>query len=400
MISATRTQNRGVIPAVLAGCLLVGTVVFGWSGSSGSKQTPTASARGQATVWLCRPGLPNNPCLAKLTSTVVSPDGTTSVQSSTPAKRPAVDCFYVYPTVSPQPAVNADLTIDPAEEDAAVAQASRFSQDCAVFAPMYRQITIAGGRSPASYRPGSPAVTTAYDSLLGAWRDYLDHYNHGRGIVLIGHSQGASLLIKLVRSEIDSNPQKRKLLVSALIIGGNVVVPIGKDRGGSFANIPACHSEHQTGCVIAYSAYDTTPPPTSFFGRIVPAQLEPWQAINASQVSNLQVLCTDPAALSGTATLDPYFTTTPFPGPFASVTAPMPSPPNPWVRYPNLYSDRCMSQSGSTWLQIQDVGHPSDRRWRVTSADPQSGLHAVDINLALGNLVNIVAAQARAFETR
>ena len=284
---------------MLAGCLLVGTVVFGWSGSSGSKQTPTASARGQATVWLCRPGLPNNPCLAKLTSTVVSPDGTTSVQSSTPAKRPAVDCFYVYPTVSPQPAVNADLTIDPAEEDAAVAQASRFSQDCAVFAPMYRQITIAGGRSPASYRPGSPAVTTAYDSLLGAWRDYLDHYNHGRGIVLIGHSQGASLLIKLVRSEIDSNPQKRKLLVSALIIGGNVVVPIGKDRGGSFANIPACHSEHQTGCVIAYSAYDTTPPPTSFFGRIVPAQLEPWQAINASQVSNLQVLCTDPAALSG-----------------------------------------------------------------------------------------------------
>lgn len=33
-------------------------------------------------------------------------------------------------------------------------------------------------------------------------------------------------------------------------------------------------------------------------------------------------------------------------------------------------------------------------------ADPQNGLHVVDINLALGNLVKIVAAQARAFESR
>ena len=396
MIVPTCWNKQGVIAVFLAGLLLLGVVASGCSGSSSAG----ATAPGQATVWLCRPGQSNNPCLAKLTSTVDGPDGATSVQSSTPAKRPAVDCFYVYPTVSPQPTVNANLTIDPAEKDAAVTQASRFSQDCAVYAPMYRQITIAGGQSPASYRPDSPAGATAYDSLLGAWRDYLDHYNHGRGVVLIGHSQGASLLIKLIRSEIDGNPQTRKLLVSALIIGGNVVVPIGKDRGGSFANIPSCHSEHQTGCVIAYSAYDTTPPPTSHFTRVIAARLEPWQAINASEVARLQVLCTDPAALSGTATLDPYFTTTPFPGPFASVTAPMPSPPNPWVRYPNLYSDRCMSESGSTWLQIQDVGGPSDRRWRVTPTDPLNGLHAVDINLALGNLVKIVAAQARAFETR
>src|SRR6476660_6533597 len=102
--------------------------------------TPAAAAD---TVWLCRPGLPSNPCTTPRTATRIAADGTKTVE---PAAKPGprdIDCFYVYPTVSLQPTVNANLDIEPNETGVALAQASRYSQVCKVYAPMYRQLTIA-----------------------------------------------------------------------------------------------------------------------------------------------------------------------------------------------------------------------------------------------------------------
>ena len=106
------------------------------------------------------------------------------------------DCFYVYPTVSTESGTNADLTVQPAETAAAFAQASRFSQVCNVWAPMYRQATSGALAKGEATNPA--VIATAYDSLLAAWKDYLAHDNHGRPIVFIGHSQGAAMLIKLL----------------------------------------------------------------------------------------------------------------------------------------------------------------------------------------------------------
>ena len=92
-----------------------------------------------------------------------------------------------------------------------------------------------GGVSPA-------ALDLAYGDVLSAWQDYMAHYNNGRGVVLIGHSQGTMMLIRLVTSEIDPNPSVRARLVSALLIGGNVKVAVGQDVGGDFQNVPACRS--------------------------------------------------------------------------------------------------------------------------------------------------------------
>ncbi len=50
--------------------------------------------------------------------------------------------------------------------------------------------------------------------------------------MLIGHSQGSFTLTSLIAAEIDSKPALRRKLVSALIIGGQVTVPTGKDVGG------------------------------------------------------------------------------------------------------------------------------------------------------------------------
>jgi hypothetical protein len=54
------------------------------------------------TTWLCRPGLPDNPCESSRTATVITADGDTSIEQSATGDQP-IDCFYVYPTVSSQP---------------------------------------------------------------------------------------------------------------------------------------------------------------------------------------------------------------------------------------------------------------------------------------------------------
>jgi Protein of unknown function (DUF3089) len=343
-------------------------------------------------VWLCRPGLAENPCESDLTATVVQPNGKQSLDHAKPAKHPRVDCFYVYPTVSAQPSINADLTVDPEETAIAELQASRFSQVCRVFAPMYPQTTLAA-LSRTGGRPTPEQDATAYPGVLSAWRDYLAHDNHGRGVVFIGHSQGARMLTKLLQTEIEPNPKLRRRLVSAVLLGGHVTVAAGRDTGGSFQHIPACHARRDTGCVVAYSSFAQPPPADSLFGRVDTYV----RALSArSEAVNLQVLCVNPASPGGrTMTLKAYRRTTPFPGPLGPAFDPPPSAATPWVEYPRLYTAKCETANGATWLQITDIGTPSDQRVRLgDTLDPTYGLHLADVNIALGNLVDLVRAQA------
>jgi hypothetical protein len=289
--------------------------------------------------------------------------------------------------VSTQKAANANLRVQPAEIAAAVSQASRFSQVCRVWAPMYRQRTAA---SLAVGLGGDPAADqVAYDSLLSAWKDYLAHYNDGRPIVFIGHSQGAAMLIRLLHNVIDPDRALRARMVSAIILGGNVQVPVGKDVGGSFAHIPTCASTRQTGCVIAYSSFGSTPPKASNFGR--PGQGVSLQS-GQTATAGMQVACVNPVDFSRRAApLSPYF---------LSVTAPVPGVKvtTPWVSFPGLYNAQCESADGATWLQVNATSVSGDRRPTVTAVlGPTWGFHLDDVNLALGNLVADVARQEAAY---
>jgi hypothetical protein len=78
------------------------------------------------TVWLCRPGARPDPCDPGLSTTVYSPALTPlRVAHPAPVRTPAIDCFYVYPTVSDQPGRYATLAIDPEERSIALLQAAR-----------------------------------------------------------------------------------------------------------------------------------------------------------------------------------------------------------------------------------------------------------------------------------
>ncbi len=397
MVKPCRGDIGRVFLIVLLSLIMAVAVSCGGSSKTpSSTSTPVLSATEAPsnTVWLCKPGAADNPCESDLTATVVSADGTTKTETASIAKDAPIDCFYVYPTVSGQTTLNANLNIDPEEKAIAVAQAARFSTVCKVYAPMYRQLTLSAINSGAGSDPAALAAAAelAYGDVLSAWQDYLAHYNNGRGVVLIGHSQGTMMLTQLVKNEIDPNPDLQKLLVSALLIGGNVLVKKGSDVGGDFQTIPACSSTTPTDCVIAYSSFLEQPPADSLFG--IPGTGP--GATPGRDYSNLEVLCTNPASLSGgSGELEFYMPTTPFPGLLGTLLI-KPAASMPWVTYPKLYSARCEHANNASWLQIDVANINGDPRPKVTeSIGPTWGLHLYDFGLALGNLVGLVKQQAQ-----
>ena len=129
-----------------------------------------------------------------------------------------IDCFYVYPTVSTDPTPFSDMTADPAELNVIRQQFARFGSVCRVYAPLYRQVTLAGLRQAiAGGRRLLVGKGRQYDDVRDAWRHYLEHDNRGRGVVLIGHSQGSYILTELIRQEIDGKPVQSRL-VSAILL--------------------------------------------------------------------------------------------------------------------------------------------------------------------------------------
>jgi hypothetical protein len=352
--------------------------------------------------WLCRPDLPRdqNACDIDNTTTVVSNAGTFTREAWAANSKAAVDCFYVYPTVSTDPTPNSDMIADPAERNVIRQQFARFGSVCRQFAPLYRQITLAGlrralaGGGRANFEQG-----VQYDDVRDAWNYYVEHENKGRGFVLVSHSQGSFILAELIRREIDGKPIQSRM-ISAILPGTTLAVPKGKDVGGAFQHVPLCHSDSQTHCVITYASFRSTipPPANTLFGRVAGA--------------DMVAACTNPAALAGgSGQLRAYLSkdgvsivgSTP-PKPWVTPERPVDTP---FVSVPGLLTAQCATNENATYLEVTVHGDPASARTSDIVGDlngangqPQAnwGLHLIDMNLVMGNLLEIVRAQTKAYK--
>ncbi len=339
-------------------------------------------------LWLCKPGQKANPCEPSLTTTLFSPSGKRlAVQHPRRVRRPKADCFYVYPTVSDQARPQATKVVDDVLRSVALYQAARYTSECRMFAPVYRQVTIQGLLNPQTVTP--EMEEQGYADVREAWRTYLRKWGNGRGVIFVSHSQGTFVLRRLIREEIDPKPAVRKRLVSAILLGGNVNVKKGSDRGGDFKRVRACRAARQTGCVIAFSAFNAPVPANALFGR-------------ATDPAN-QILCTNPGALAGgRARLTPIYPTKPFApsaiGAAANLaTSGLPKPNTPWVTFPDAYTGRCSTADGASVLQLRAV---SNIFTLTPIPDATWGVHLADANIALGNLTGLVRRQIRVYTRR
>lgn len=351
--------------------------------------------------WLCRPDK-DDVCDHDLDTTIVYANGETRLERFRPARSPSIDCFYVYPTISTDPGGNSDLVPGESQELFVVRQqAARLGAVCRVFAPVYRQVTLTALTANLSGGAEVPFDRElAYGDVADAFKHYVANDSQGRGFLLVGHSQGASVLTALVRNEIDPSPELRRRLVSAMLIGTSLQVAEGSDVGGDFQNVPLCHKRDDVGCAIAYASFRATspPPPNSLFG--------------GARAEGLEAACTNPASLfDGRRSLQIYLPTN------AQSLPILPIPPTPdwldpalgveiatpFVSLPGLFSGRCAQANGFHYLAVVVNADPEDPRIDDTSgADltPEWGLHLIDVNLAMGDLVSVARSQARSYCSR
>jgi DUF3089 family protein len=349
-------------------------------------------------TWLCKPGIANDACRVDLSTTIVAADGTLTREDYKADPRAPIDCFYVYPTVSMDPGGNSDMTPGPEEIGVVRAQFARFGAVCRTFAPLYRQFTLTALRSAATPNRITGDAALGYRDVADAWHYYLEHDNNGRGVVLVGHSQGSGVLTQLIRNEIDGKPVQSKI-VSALLLGTSLAVPKGKDVGGAFQHVPLCRAASQTGCAIAFASFRSTvpPPENSRFARVRDEQM--------------MAACANPAALGGgSGPLHAYLSSAGR-SIVGSAAEPRPwvNPPKPidtpFVSVPGLLTAQCVANEKGSYLEVTVHGSPADPRVDDISGDVMTngavnaswGLHLIDVNLTMGNLLDVVGQQTRAY---
>ena len=375
------------------------TLGFAIDGARADDAAPVPAATDYAdpAIWLCRPGR-EDACSAPQDATIVAANGSLTREVFHSAKNPAIDCFYVYPTVSNEPGGNSDLTITGAEKNVVNAQFARFAAKCRLFAPMYRQVTLTALRAMIGGKPIPMDRDMAYNDVLAAWNYYLAYDNQGRGVVLVGHSQGSAVLTRLIKEEIDGKPVQGKL-ISAILMGTSLPVPKGADVGGAFQHISVCRSNSQTGCVIAFADFrvNVPPPANSRFGKAP---------------EGMQAVCANPAALGGgSGLLNAYLSagriSTGSDGPRAPYDWTVPPKPieTAFVKVPGLLSAACVVDEHGSYLAVTVHPTPGGARTNDISGDvvvngqvlEDWGLHLIDANLTMGNLVAIVGDETKAY---
>lgn len=370
----SRVSGRALAVLVVAALLAGGAF---WYRRAEVAGPPPAPNYDDAAAWLCRPGRLDS-CARPTTASVFETETRRTIKTFSPDPAAPIDCFYVYPTVSKAAGVSAPIAATGQETGIVREQFAPFSSVCRPFAPLYRQVTR-GGLKKLFKGEAEAERELAYADVLAAWRHYLANDNAGRGFVLIGHSQGARILARLVAEEIDGKPIASKL-VSSITVGTRIDVPEGKVLGGTYRHVPLCETKTQTGCVIAYSSYLAARKMSedSFFG--------------ATNTPGLRNACVSPMSLAGATSLEGAL---PVEGEMRKKLG------TDFSELPGLIAATCRWDGRFNVLAVGATPGSGDAErteaMLARLSNPTWGLHSLDVDIALGTLLDLVRGQAVAY---
>lgn len=162
-----------------------------------------------------------------------------------------VDVFYAYPTIyldAEPPSMDISNTknrqdvIDKMNE-----QMGLYSPYANIFVPYYQQMYHDGfNELPAD--EAAALLNVAYEDIEEAFIYYMENLNNGRYFILMGHSQGAGILVDLLRKKFEDTYYSEKML--AAYTTGVSIMPIDTV---DYPWIKIAQSSTDIGVVITYN---------------------------------------------------------------------------------------------------------------------------------------------------
>jgi len=342
----------------------------------------------EPSMWLCRPDLATDACHGDLDVTELRRDGSRAIVPFVPAAAPTVDCFYVYPTVDPSivPGNHIDFSDTTIMREVTRFEIARFGAVCRLFVPLYRQVTIA--TYLASPEERAERLGAAFDDVLDAFRWYRAHYDQGYPIVLLGHSQGAEMVMRLLNTLFARDDALRWRLLVAMAIGSGVERPdasaaaAASDRA---RHIPLCTSGDELGCLVAFNTFRPEGSRYPWLGR---------------PLEGRQIACVNPADVGGAGKHLLSGAVFPTRSRIAGDLAASRWANTPFLELRDFYSASCVDGGdGFHYLAVEPAPGPTDKRTSPVDLDSPMwrtplGLHLLDYQFAQGDLVDLVQRKA------
>ena len=351
-------RRRGALIALLAAGSLGCQSLSHWVATPGHpfdpQLAPPPPDYARAEAWAALPG--------RDSAADAVPPGSGAVDAQATAE---ADVFFVHPTTyfwrSHWNAPTGGWLTRRITAATLAGQASAFNGAARVYAPRYRQMTLAGFDHP---ELREAALDLAYSDVRRAFQHYLDRFAAGRPLILAGHSQGSRMLLRLLDDFFRDGPL-REHLVAAYVVGARVWE--GSYQRGE-AVLPVCQRPEATGCLVSW--------------RTLAEGADPAVDSNPGERSDGQTVCVNPLSWrpGGAAPADANLGSVPLPTSGALGRA-----------LPGLTGARC--QDGFLW--IRPVTRAGFRM-----AHPDGNWHAYDYALFYMNVRANAVQRVAAFTQR
>lgn|SRR3990167_568621 len=165
------------------------------------------------------------------------------------------DVFYLHPTTFiSELAWNANVSdkkVNKETHDTYLKwQTMPFANSARIYAPQFRQATLYAfvpeNNGGPKERDSQQALDLAYADVERAFDYYMKHYNQGRPLFIVSHSQGSYLAIRLLQNKYNQY-HLRRYLVAAYLVGEHI-------GNKTFSNLPVCATPTQTRCFVTWSS--------------------------------------------------------------------------------------------------------------------------------------------------
>ncbi|MCB2086124.1 MAG: DUF3089 domain-containing protein [Sphingomonadaceae bacterium] len=237
-------------------------------------------------MWLSRPGMGvGDP--ARWQPALQATEGSIAQEVD---DAPDFAVFFIHPTSYLEKSNwNAPLDDEKSQKFAnlyARGMASPFNAASEIWAPKYRQATFGAFLTDAP--EAQKAIDAAYADVKQAYEFFLASADKDAPIVLVGHSQGALHLLRLLREEV-SGSEAESRIAAIYAVGW----PISVEHDLPALGFPACATPGQSGCILTWSSFAEPADPSALMETYAAST-----GFDGKPRGDSMILCTNP--LTGT----------------------------------------------------------------------------------------------------